>query len=64
MPWCDPCGRFYSPNTLRTDGTCPEDHPVETPKPAPRVPWHFWVMLAGITGYLGWRLLEGLIWIF
>ena len=23
MPWCDPCDRFYNPNTLLVDGSCP-----------------------------------------
>ena len=23
MPWCATCDRFYNPNTLRPDGTCP-----------------------------------------
>ena len=24
VPWCEPCDRFLSPSTVRTDGTCPE----------------------------------------
>lgn len=23
MPWCDTCNRFFNPNTLLPDGTCP-----------------------------------------
>ncbi len=23
MPWCEPCDRFYNPNTLLVDGSCP-----------------------------------------
>lgn len=23
MPWCQPCGRFFNPNTVQADGTCP-----------------------------------------
>jgi hypothetical protein len=23
VPWCETCDRFYNPNTLRPDGTCP-----------------------------------------
>ena len=23
MPWCAECDRFYNPNTLQPDGTCP-----------------------------------------
>jgi hypothetical protein len=30
-----------------------------------KVPWHFWVGVAAVIGYLGWRLIQGvglLIW--
>jgi hypothetical protein len=23
VPWCETCDRFYNPNSLRADGTCP-----------------------------------------
>jgi hypothetical protein len=23
VPWCATCDRFYNPNSLRSDGTCP-----------------------------------------
>ncbi len=23
MPWCDDCDRFWNPNTMRPDGSCP-----------------------------------------
>lgn len=23
MPWCDPCDRFYNPNSVTSEGTCP-----------------------------------------
>lgn len=61
MPWCDECSRFYNPNTLTTDGRCPDGHTVAEPstETAPKVPWHFWVMLAALVVYLGWRLLQG-----
>jgi hypothetical protein len=72
VPWCEPCGKFYSPNTLRPDGTCPENHqvadapPVEpsavTTAPAAdesaKVPWHLWVLAVGVVVYLGWRLVQ------
>jgi hypothetical protein len=70
VPWCEPCGRFYNPNTLSSDGTCPADHPVSDPhdnakndeQPA-RVPWHFWLLLVALLGYLGWRLVQGVGWL-
>lgn len=24
MPWCEPCNRYFNPNTLLPDGTCPD----------------------------------------
>lgn len=78
MPWCERCDRFLSPNTVQADGTCPScGRPVDPaagaatgdePDAGPdegedvRVPWHFWVMVAGVVLYLGWRLIEGVLW--
>ena len=69
MPWCDPCARFYNPNSLRPDGTCPtcntklaEPEQAE-PERAAKVPWHFWLLLIGVALYLGWRLVQLVMWI-
>lgn len=115
MPWCDPCGRFYSPNTLTPEGYCPSKHFVadqpdgelaakrdsasasgEVPADAglsgkelsglgspgeppfaintlrsktssgsarTKVPWHFWLLLAALTIYLGWRFVQLVGWL-
>ena len=75
MPWCDECGKFYNPNTLRADGTCPQDHPVAPPRPGrdhdagggatanQKVPWHFWLLVAGVAVYLGWRVVQLVLWL-
>jgi hypothetical protein len=70
VPWCEPCGKFYSPNTLNADGTCPEHHRVADPAAAAagteregRVPWHFWLLAFGVLVYLGWRLVQLVLWI-
>ena len=74
MPWCERCDRFLNPNTVGADGTCPScGRPVEPVSgradeddPAgdePHVPWHFWVLVAGVVAYLGWRLVEGIVWV-
>lgn len=64
MPWCEPCGRFYNPNSVTTEGECPTcGAQVEAPKPVVernRVPWHFWLLVAAAGGYLVWRALQGL----
>jgi hypothetical protein len=64
VPWCEPCGRFYNPNTLRADGTCPKDHVVADPTAADtKVPWHFWMLLVALGIYLSWRLIQGVMWL-
>ena len=67
MPWCEDCARFYNPNTLTEQGACPEGHqvadPVHDPEAAPKVPWHFWLLLAALTIYLGWRVIQGVGWL-
>ncbi len=65
MPWCDRCDRFLTPSSLDEQGACPGCHTVlEAPTDAdrPKVPWHFWVLVAALTLYLGWRLLQGVLW--
>ena len=64
MPWCEPCGRFYNPNTLEPDGSCPACRSTVAAPPAPvRVPWHFWVLVAAVGLYLGWRLIQMVGWL-
>jgi hypothetical protein len=28
-----------------------------------RVPWHFWLLVAALVVYLGWRLVQGIGWL-
>ncbi len=69
MPWCDTCDRFYNPNTLRPDGSCPtcgrvvattdaEVHPGDA-----GAPWHFKLLVAATAVYLGYRLFQGVVWV-
>ena len=72
MPWCDDCDRFWNPNTLPPDGTCPTcgrqvgraavDRPDERGGERDRAPWHFKLLVAATAAYLGWRLLQGIVW--
>lgn len=80
MPWCEDCDRFYAQPTLTSDGHCPQGHLVADPgapvgfrqsdapprveEPEPKVPWHFWLLLVGVIGYLLWRFIQLLGWIF
>jgi hypothetical protein len=63
VPWCEPCGRFYNPNTLSAAGRCPSDHEVaKATKPA-GVPWHFWLLLVALGFYLAWRAVQAVAWL-
>jgi hypothetical protein len=70
VPWCDTCDRFYNPNTLHADGTCPtcgrQVAEPDAPGGEPRgssAPWHFKLLIAATTVYLGYRLFQGIEWV-
>ncbi|MGF1599275.1 MAG: hypothetical protein ACFCVK_20575 [Acidimicrobiales bacterium] len=67
MPWCDKCDVYLAPNSVSPDGTCPAcqstvDTADKVTEGATKVPWHFWFMVVALVGYLGWRLVEGVMW--
>lgn len=68
MPHCDTCERFYNPNSLRADGSCPNcgrrlaQRGTEVAEQPP-APWHFKLLIAATVVYLGWRLVQGLVWV-
>lgn len=67
MPWCDTCDAYRAPNALTADGHCSmcesEVDSADLAQPAPtKAPWHFWLMVIALVIYLGWRLIQGVIW--
>lgn len=62
MPHCDTCDRFYNPNTLKPDGTCPtcgaQIGEKLTRFEHEAAPWHFKVLVAVTVVYLGWRFVQ------
>lgn len=71
MPWCEPCHRFFTPTSLRADGTCPAcgELVAQTGSsggpPAlttARAPWHFKALVLALVLYLGFRAWQGLSW--
>jgi hypothetical protein len=66
---CPSCGRAVEP-TGRTADVHDLPRPVDLQERAPvsgddegvRAPWHFWLMVAGVGLYLGWRLVQGIFW--
>lgn len=68
MPWCDTCDEYRAPTALTATGACAVcDSKVDVEdlrNPATtKAPWHFWVMIAALVVYLGWRLVQGIIWL-
>jgi hypothetical protein len=78
VPWCDGCDRFWNPNSLPEDGACPvcgrvvsaPERRLQTGATATLVddqetkaPWHFKLLVVAITGYLGWRAVQGVEWL-
>ncbi len=69
MPWCDSCDVYLAPNTVSSAGACPTcesevDGSDLKNEPTDNVPWHFWVMVVALVAYLGWRVIDGVGWLF
>jgi hypothetical protein len=37
MPWCDSCAKYWAPNAMKTDGSCPDCNRVLATKGAMRM---------------------------
>ena len=61
MPWCESCEKYWNPPSMPPGGDCPTcGRAIATPQ---RAPWHFKLLLAATTVYLGWRLVQGIAWL-
>jgi hypothetical protein len=76
VPWCADCDRFYNPNSLNADGTCPTcgrlvgeeatgpDKPEKLRKFSDEpTPWHFKALIVVVSIYLTFRLIQGIVWV-
>jgi hypothetical protein len=63
VPWCEDCSKFWNPNSMPPDGTCPTCGEMIGDPPDTKVPWHFWGLLAALVLYLGWRAVQGFEWL-
>jgi hypothetical protein len=64
VTWCGQCDRDFDIGLLGEDGGCPVcGQWLAKPSRGGSVPWHFWVVAAGAVLYLGWRALQGIIWV-
>ncbi len=66
MPWCEPCAKYWTPNAINDDGTCPTcgEQVVEAHEHADghaatdeKSPWHFKLMIVALVVYLSWRVI-------
>jgi transcription initiation factor IIE alpha subunit len=62
MPWCEECAKYWTPNSMNEDGSCPKcGRLVEEPDSRAmdeKAPWHFKLLVASLVLYLGWRFIE------
>ena len=70
MPWCEECAKYYTPNSVKTDGLCPtcgdtlqlpdgHDHNgSDIDSNDEKTPWHFKLLVGMTVVYLGWRLVQ------
>ncbi len=67
MPWCEPCAKYWTPNSMNDDGTCPKcgeqvtepgEHDSGAGSDDEKAPWHFKLMVAALAVYLGWRVID------
>ncbi|MGA9275619.1 hypothetical protein [Ilumatobacter sp.] len=72
MPWCEECAKYYTPNSVNTDGSCPQcgevlqlgenaehTHDADDQETNDEsAPWHFKLMVVALVVYLGWRFVQ------
>ena len=60
MPWCDPCQRFFNPNSMTAQGSCPvcQADLASSEVERRKAPWHFKLLVVATAGYVGWRLVQ------
>lgn len=68
MPWCEECAKYWTPNAMNDDGTCPrcgdqvEEAHISDDDAATsddeKVPWHFKLLVVAVVVYLGWRVVQ------
>jgi hypothetical protein len=64
VPWCEDCSKFWNPNSLPPDGTCPTcGRFIADAPPEAKVPWHFWILIVALGIYLSWRAWQGIEWV-
>ncbi len=55
--WCEACQEW------REEDKCPACGEVLVDEEPPPVPWHFKFLVVATVLYLGWRAVQGIIWL-
>ena len=63
MPWCEECAKYWTPNAMNDDGTCPQcgevvDEPHVHEGDDEKAPWHFKLLVVAVIASLGWRVVD------
>ena len=64
MPYCDHCAKYWTPNSMNDDGTCPtcgqmmESPPAADDAADEKAPWHFKLLVGSLVVYLSWRFYQ------
>lgn len=62
MPWCESCERFWKlPGQDGVTQVCPDCGAA--PAPPVATPWHFKLLVVALVVYLGWRAVQGIVWV-
>jgi hypothetical protein len=64
---CPTCGRVLAAAGAGRPARPVGDERPFAPPPgdevATKVPWHFWVLVAAVVAYLGWRVVQMISWV-
>lgn len=63
MPYCERCAKYWTPNSMNHDGTCPTcgeivEEPHAHDASDETTPWHFKLLVGALVVYLGWRFVQ------
>jgi hypothetical protein len=79
VPACPACGHYFTPTSMKPDGSCPFCFQTvdykrarkaaeraaagEEPDEITTTPWHFKVLVGLTVVYLGYRFMQGVEWL-
>ena len=59
--WCDNCSAYRDGGTVCAE--CGHAFPEAAESGGGSAPWHFWLIVIALAGYLLWRLIQGIWWL-